>query len=229
MPNPEKAKIYVLDKNDRKLDEKTIEVMFNPSEYSNSIDVKWTGKEGKSPQFGGTNYGSLTLTLLFDTFEYGVDVREDNTVEVGDGVRRKIHGTKKIAELALPTDAGKESNHPPTCLFSWGKFNFKGKIEKVEQKFTMFLSNGTPVRATVTITLKPSVTAKEILKMQGIEACRKVRIIKEGDRLDLIAAEELKDAHLWRNIAQTNNIRDPLKFPGHEDIGRILIIPDQEI
>jgi len=227
MPNPDKAKIYVFNRNGEKLNDKTIEVMFNPSEYTNTINVKWKGKEGKIPQFDGSNFGSLTIPLLFSTYEYGKDVREDNEVETG-GAKRTIHGTKRIAELSLPTDSGKQSKDPPTILFSWGKFNFKGKIEKVDQKFTIFLPDGTPARATVTITIKPVDNVKEILKMQGVEACRKVRIVKEGDRLDIIAADELKDPHSWKKIAEANDIVDPLKFPGPEDIGRVLIIPDQE-
>jgi hypothetical protein len=208
----EKAKIHILDDKGKKREDKTIDVMFNPTEYSNAINVKWKGGEGEIPEFLGSNFGNLVITLFFDTYEKGADVREA--------------GIKRIVELGVPSVEGEEWKTPPLCLFSWGKFNFKGVIEKVEPNFTMFLSDGTPVRAKVTITMKPVLSAQDMLKMQGVEACRKVRTVIEGDRLDIIAAEELKDSSLWRKIAEANNIADPLNFPRPEDIGRVIIIPD---
>lgn len=208
----EKAKIHILDDKGKKKEDKTIDVMFNPTEYSNAINVNWKGGDGEIPEFLGSNFGKLVITLFFDTYEKGADVREA--------------GIKRIVELGVPSVEGEEWKKPPVCLFSWGKFNFKGVIEKVDPNFIMFLSDGTPVRAKVTITMKPVLSAQDMLKLQGVEACRKVRTVIEGERLDIIAAEELKDPSLWRKIAEANNIADPLNFPRPEDIGRVIIIPD---
>ena len=41
----------------------------------------------------------------------------------------------------------KQKFRPPTILFVWGRFTFKGVVESLSQKYTMFLSDGTPVRA----------------------------------------------------------------------------------
>lgn len=222
-----KATIYILD-NDGNLKEGTspIEVMFNPTDYATAVNVTWAEeKEGSVPQFKQSAFDKFSVTLLFDTYESGVDVREDHDYNES-GNLRQITGTKKLVELTFPSTAGISSNNPPIVLFSWGKFNFKGFVEKVDQKFTMFLSDGIPVRATVTLTIKPVVTAQEMLKQKGIEACRKIRIVKEGERLDFIASKELKNPSLWRKIAEANNITDPFNFPAPKDIGRILIIPD---
>lgn len=222
----ERARIYILDDDGKKIEEKTIEVMFNPREYSHKLNVTWNDNGGTIPTFGGSNFESLTIKeLWFDTYEAGVDVREDHEVRQAGKVK-KIAGTKRITELGIPSAAGKDSVRPPVCLFSWGKFNFKCVIEKVDTNFVMFLSDGTPVRAKVTITMKPVLDARDILEYKGVEACRKVRTVIEGDRLDIIAAKELKDPALWRTIAETNNITDPLNFPRSEDIGRVIIIPD---
>jgi hypothetical protein len=221
----ERAKIYVLDDKGKKMENKTIEVMFNPKDYAHSLNVEWEGENEDIPEFKRSNFGTLTITLFFDSYEKGVDVREDHEIR-SSGKVRKIAGTKRIIELGLPSVEGKDSKRPPICLFSWGKFNFKCVIENVKQEFTMFLSNGIPVRAKVTITMKPVTSVQDTLKMKGIEACRKIRIVKEGDRLDIIAAEELKDPLLWRKIAKANDIADPLNFPGPDNIGRVLIIPD---
>ena len=222
----EKAKIYILDDLGKDVvKDKTIEVMFNPTDYTNTINATWVGEEGMIPAFTKTNFGTLTLNLFFDTYELGADVREDNKIQISGKVK-KVAGTKRIMELAVPTVEGKETKKPPVCLFSWGKFNFKGVVQSVSQNFTMFLSTGIPVRAKLTVIMKPVVSAQDILKQKGIEACRKIRQVKQGERLDIIAAQELKDPFLWRKIAEVNDIDDPLNFPGPDDIGKIIIIPE---
>ncbi|MNL54211.1 hypothetical protein D3C87_1775220 [compost metagenome] len=51
-------------------------------------------------------------------------------------------------------------------------------------------------------------------------------MVKSGDRLDLIANEALKEPLAWRRIAELNKIVNPIGFPGKNDIGRTLVIPD---
>ncbi len=206
----EKAKIVILDTNE------TIDVMFNPRDYTVSTSADM-GEEDSTPFFNKVNVDDFTVTLLFDTYE-----KHDN-VAAGSDVRDI---TKKIAALVMPFVEGKEKKKAPVCLFSWGKFTYKGIIYKLSQKFTMFLPEGIPVRAELTVTFKSVATPEEYAKNMGIEACRKVWTVKSGDRLDIIAYKALKDAALWRKIADENNIDNPLAFPGYDDIGRILVIPD---
>ena len=221
----EKAKIYILNDKGKNIEDKTIEVMFNPTDYTSTLNANWHEKNGMIPEFKETTFGTLTLELFFDTYELHADVREDNKIPISGRVK-KVAGTKRIMELAVPTVEGQETKKPPVCLFSWGKFNFKGVVQSVTQKFTMFLSTGIPVRATLTVVMKPVVNAQDMLQLKGVEACRKIRQVKQGERLDIIAAEELKDPFLWRKIAELNDIEDPLNFPGPDNIGKIIIIPD---
>ncbi len=211
---PAKAKITILDGPNVK-DE--IEVMFNPSEYSVVCSAQLDEKNKKDPTFKSVNVEDFTVKLIFDTYE-----RHKN-VESGKDVRKL---TEKITRVIMPFKEGKKSKRPPICLFSWGNFAYKGIISKLDQKFILFLPDGTPVREEMTVTFKAIMTAEEYSKNMGLEACRKVWTVKSGDRLDLIADMELKDASLWRKIADENHIDDPLKFPHDSDIGRQIIIPD---
>lgn len=72
--------------------------------------------------------------LFFDRFEEGRSVREH---------------TDKIETFAL-VDA--DLHRPPRVLFSWGKGSaFEGTVESVRTGFSLFLADGTPVRAIVTM------------------------------------------------------------------------------
>ncbi len=202
-----------------------VEVMFNPTEYNIVYSADVSGTEGgsknktgeKDPFFDKVKLEDFTVKLIFDTYEYHGNNKSECDV-------RKI--TKKITRLMKPDSEGTTRKKPPVCTFRWGSFQYKGIITKIDQKFIMFLPDGTPVREEMTVTFKSIITQEQFEKYAGIGACRKAWTVKSGDRLDLIAAVELKDASLWRRIAHENNIEDPLKFPGDNDIGKRIIIPD---
>lgn len=211
------AKLIVL-KPETYQEDYSIEVMFNPAEYGFSQSVNYVNPQKGQPVATDFQFEPFTVTLFFDTYtnEKPLDEKEDVRVQY----------TEKIAGLVKPTQDAKKTKHQPICIFSWGSFNLKGKIQKVDQKFTMFLPNGIPVRATVTITILPTATNKEVKELLGKEACRKLWTVKSGDRLDLIAYQALKDPVQWRKIADANQITNPFAFPARDDIGRVIIIPD---
>ena len=187
----------------------TIKVMFNPAEYTVAMSAN-TNEEGAGVRFQAVEVPDFTVSLFYDTYEKRSDVRE---------------ATESLTRLILPAVEGKDVKLPPRCVFFWGRFSFKGIVVKTEQRFTMFLENGLPVRAVVSVTFKSLLSEAEKRKYTGREACRKLWTVKEGDRLDLISYQTLKDPGLWRQIAVANQIDRPLDFPGPADIGRILIVP----
>src|SRR3954471_12802856 len=145
------ARLYI--ETDRKGDEIKAaagsRIFFNPSQYTITKKVTWS--EAKVPSldvpvqhFKSGEPRTLAMTLVFDTLEQRTDVREL---------------TGKLARLTEVTSDGK----PSVCKLFWGPdqqnaatLSFQGVIESLTQKFTLFLDNGTPVRATVDVTMKES-------------------------------------------------------------------------
>jgi len=187
-----------------------IDVLFNPTEYSieTSNSFSWDTVPGLSQPIAYFISGAvptLTMDLFFDTYEKGTDVRAH---------------TQKVAKLL---DVDKDLHAPPMCKFVWGSLQFKGVVEKVSQKYTMFLDSGIPVRATLGVTFKAVASVKE--QYQNIprqSADRtKQKTVKQGDALWRIAAEEYEDPGLWREIAKANRIDDPTRL----EPGSVLKIP----
>jgi hypothetical protein len=120
---------------------------------------------------------------------------------------RKDH-TDKIMTLAL-VDADK--HRPPLVMFSWGGFQFKGVVESLTMRYTMFLPDGKPCRATANLSIKEAKTAKEQLEANPRNSPdhTKRRTVKIGETLALIAHEEYDDPAEWRRIADANGIMDP--------------------
>ncbi|BAE50694.1 hypothetical protein [Paramagnetospirillum magneticum] len=200
----EKAKIVVESSREE------IPVMYNPTELSLNRTVVVQG-EGSNIQFQRSNADDLVVTLFFDSFDQATDVRKS---------------TDRIAALTLPTYGTGVRKEPPVVIFTWAGPLFTGIITRLEQKFTMFLPSGIPVRAELTVTFKNVLTEQQDLEARGYFNCRQLWTVAENDRLYLIAQTTLGDSSLWRLIAAENDIYDPLNFPRRTDIGRTLVIVD---
>jgi nucleoid-associated protein YgaU len=96
-------------------------------------------------------------------------------------------------------------------MFQWGKVAFKGVVETLSMRYTMFLNDGTACRAVVNLSIKEAMTAKEQLEKNPRNSPdhTKRRTVKMGETLALIAHEEYDDAAEWRRIADANGIADP--------------------
>jgi len=198
---PAKIKIENLDaQNDA---DKELKVQFNPPEYSirkgsQISEIAIPGLDSPLLQFIRGNNETLTLKLFFDSTDEGTDVREQ---------------TKKFYKLA------KMDTHThalPKCRISWGKTgrikgdnatDFIGIVESINQDFTLFNADGTPMRAELELTFKEYRTLEEQIK--ELHSYTRSRSIKRGDTLSSIAAREYNDPGEWRIIAEKNNILDP--------------------
>ncbi|MCI3920981.1 LysM peptidoglycan-binding domain-containing protein [Paenibacillus sp. TRM 82003] len=186
-----------------------INVLFNPSEYSieESNNYNWKKIPGLNQQlavFVSGTVPTLTMDLFFDTSETWEDVREHTT---------------KITSLL---DIVEKEGVPPLCTFAWGSLKFEGIIEKVSQKFTMFLDSGIPVRATLNVTFKRTFGVAEKQNNAGRSSNRtKQKTVKQGDAIWRIASDEFGDPSKWRDIAKANNLDDPKRL----ESGSTLKIP----
>ena len=203
-----KAKIRNTDTNE------TVEFQFNPTEYSFQKQVGWKeadtgGANVPKSTFTGGKPITLTLKLFFDTQDTGEDVRKKYT--------------DKLWKLALVTPGKKDpktrKGRPPVVEFQWGKiWTFKAVVTQISSSFTMFGISGVPVRATCDIQLKqvedPSSYPFQNPTSGGV-AGHRTHVVEQGERLDLIAANEYGDAQQWRHIAHANGLNDPLRLrPG---------------
>lgn len=191
--------------------------MFNPKEYATSKSVPWnpqnsSGVDAPPLQFTTGQGETLDLELFFDTFE-----ASDTVPVAGMSVKEKTDALRKLALIHA------DLHRPPRVMVTWGGLKFQGVIESLNQRFTMFLSNGTPVRATVTIKLREALEAKFQKQQEPPQSPdhAKLRAIRRGETLQSIAAEEYDDPGEWRRIADANGIDDPFRL----EPGRRILLP----
>jgi nucleoid-associated protein YgaU len=195
-----------------------IEVRFNPNQLTIQKSTNWrlvpTGeRDSPASQFTYGDPATLSMELFFDTYEAGTDVQED---------------TKKIFHLTTVEQHG-ELHRPPLCRIKWGTHthntfkDFDWILQKLNQRFTLFLDNGTAVRATLSCTFRQwrsDETEAKLLNKQSADVV-KSRTVKQGDTLSSIAGEEYSDPAIWRAIAKANGIDNPRAL----EAGRVLVIP----
>lgn len=208
----EKLKIFVEQRPD-KFSTAGFEVLFNPAELKLDKSANWSkvptaGRDTARSAFTHGDPYVLTVDLFFDTYEKGEDVRKY---------------TNEIVNLV--TVQG-HLHRPPRCRMSWGNNDFGGlqwALQSVNQRFTLFLPNGLPVRATLGCSFKEWRSSKEEARSvkRNSPDVAKTRVVKRGETLSSIAAEEYNDPGLWRPIADLNRIHNPRRVAP----GQVLAIP----
>lgn len=172
-----------------------IPVMYNPEQYS--IDQGNTFAEIGVPgltvsplQYVRGKGRVLTMELLFDSFERREDVRR--------------YAGRVVALLAPRPD----THAPPILLFTMGQFSLRCVLVDASQKYTMFMRDGTPVRATLNVRFM-EYQAVEIEIEQGFFlGPPTLHNITQGQTVAQLAAEFLGDPQAWREIAEANDIED---------------------
>ncbi|MEV3970140.1 LysM peptidoglycan-binding domain-containing protein [Streptomyces sp. NPDC050698] len=208
-------------------------VMFNPEELKldqgNSFaEIGIPGLNAPPLQYVRGRARTLSMDLFFDTYETEEDVRAH---------------TGPIVRL-LDKQPGTQA--PPVLLFSLGGFQFRCVLVDANQRFTMFLRNGTPVRSSLSVRFQEyvpvevevrrgiffasptasAVVGSAVSATESVLAREPVvHVVVEGDTLSGLAGAYLGDPALWREIARANAIVDPLHLAPNT---RLVVPPRRE-
>jgi hypothetical protein len=207
----------------------TLDVYFNPQEYSISKTNQWTyetvtGNSLPPAQFGGGNPRELTLNLLLDVSLMGGDA----------SVKDMTDKLFKMMEVPAGQSGGSASAVPPFVTFQWGSIvPFKAVCTSLRVSYKLFRPNGLPIRADVALSLKQAETASTASSNGSnrgtnpttrANAGHGVHTVKDGDSLPSIAYRTYGDPNAWRAIADANGIENPL----HLRRGTALSLPRLE-
>lgn len=121
-----------------------INFQFNPTELSFKRAVSINEQKGARTESGLPKVSfayrqpvTITLKLIFDTYETGTSV------------------LTLIEPILKATDFTGTLSRPPVYVFAWGKEQYlRCFVTSVDYDLTMFLADGTPVRASVTMSLQ---------------------------------------------------------------------------
>lgn len=199
-----------------------VPVLFNPEEYTlnrenNYAQAALPGLGAPLLQFVAGSMQSLEMELFLDTYE---EHREGARVlnAAREDVRRLVQQVTDLMNINPAVHA------PPVLLFTWASLSFTCVLAKASQRYTMFLPDGTPVRARLQVSFHQfanlDLEAKQVKRETADYSKR--HVVGQGETLASIAWREYGDPRDWRPIALANQIDDP-----HRDLrtGRSLRLP----
>jgi nucleoid-associated protein YgaU len=185
-----------------------IAFQFNPKELALTKSAKWERRPARNAgtagpvEFSGAEPSKLSLEMFFDEVE-----SRDGSV---------VSNVERLLSCCVPTEQsrGKKRALPPLVVFHWGKVvSFPAFVTQVSAKYTLFASDGTPLRATCSVSLEE--LAGDLAGQNptsGTLAVSRHHTVVAGDSLASIAYGEYGDAGMWRALATYNNVDDPLRL-----------------
>ncbi len=114
----------------------------------------------------------------------------------------------------------------PLVVLIWGDFvSPVSYIVNMDMTFTRFNSSGSPIRAEGSITLQ-QYPVIDVLQnpTSGGELPRQSAVLYDGDTLAHVAYRQYRSPARWRDLAQSNNINDPMRVPS----GTTMLAPAAE-
>ena len=223
-------------------------LLFNPNTITLTKKTRWSQATQNDSDTGNTSFtggmpASFQIELFFDTYE-GVE-QQSLKARVGKTALGAVTGgaafsffepaavsvaqyTNRIRDLTIiDPDLGR----PPLCQLSWGQFDyadsgliFKGFLKELSQTFTLFMPDGTPVRAKLDCSFEEFVPKSDAQKQRSSTSAvddDPVHTVRRGETLSSIAQAEYNNPQLWRPIAQANGLTNPRTLTP----GQVLVIP----
>jgi len=196
---------------DKKLDEgNAVVCQFNPESISMSKNNRYScrldiGDSTPEVDFSGGESGTMSLELVFDSTDTGDDVRElyANLITIA------------LVKAQGSSQGNKPKKSEPTqVVVTWGSFmSYVAVIQSVNQNFTFFAEDGTPLRANVSVSLKEIVDDSDT-SLAGTNPtsrtdARRTWVVEKGQRIEWIAYNVYGATSAWRHLADTNNLLNP--------------------
>lgn len=193
-------------------DPKTLKLpfMYNPAELTTAKSANWNRPQQKGagsagrPQFTGAGPQTVQMEVWFDAWDAA-------DADVAKCVMTLFEWTKPT-----PSSITKKLPRPPVLGFAWGSNpilqDLKFFLKTVNAKYILFKPDGTPVRASATISLEEVPEDPPAQNpTSGSRESRRSHLVDAGDSLHSVAFREYGEAGLWRGIAAFNAIDDPLR------------------
>lgn len=214
----EVKKMWIRSYNSAKMEEKDFAgefyAMVNPETYT--VDLKMEvkggqgqGTSGKQQKFSFKQPEEFTFEFLFDNT--GIINGKPKPDGIGDDL-------KNLQDLAFNLDG--KVHEPRHVHVIWGTFDFKGRVTGMTINYKLFNPDGSPIRATVKVTIKKSDEEKErtAKERKSSPDLTHRRILKKGESLPWLCNIIYGDPKYYIQVAQANNISNFRKIEAGTEI-----------
>ena len=178
----------------------------NPSSFTRKYKTRFSGIErdaaiGKSkpvPKYDRSDPEEVSFTITLD----GTGVVPDAAdTTVPDQI-------EKLRYVAYSYDGDNHEPNPVEIEWGDGLTDFQGRLTGLDIDYTLFKSDGTPLRATIKLTFIEAITEEQ----EALESNDKspdlthILQVREGDTLPLMCARVYKDVTKYLEVARWNDL-----------------------
>lgn len=198
----------------------TISLPVNPESLSQNYKIEFKkeqgqGNEGTDPKYVFTAPEELKLDFIMDGTE---------TIE-GYAYNSGGHSVRDQLDVFLKAvyTMNSKTHRPNFVIVQWGNISFQGVLSTLDVNYTLFKSNGDPLRAKISTTFKKYLNDEERAKREGKKSpdLTHIKQVKSNDRLDNMTTEIYNNPKYITQIARINNLTsfrkitagDQLLFP----------------
>ncbi len=189
-------------------------VMFNPNTYSQKYEVEYEDRQGQgdsgSPQiFGKIKPQEYSFEFLFD----------------GTGTAAKkviVHDT--VEQFLAITGKFEGKNHRTKYLILyWGTLLAACVLKSAEITYTLFDSDGSPLRAKVKATFSENIddTLRVAKERKNSPDLTHIKVVREGDHLSLLCQQMYGNSSYYLQVAAFNELSNFRKL----ETGTSLLFP----
>lgn len=176
----------------------------NPETYSQNYKIavnksQGQGNQGNDTKFIATTPEELKIDFLLD----GTGTIEGYYNPDKETVEDQFKRFKKVVY-----DMNSEAHRPNFLILFWGELKFPCILTNIDINYTLFTSDGKPLRAKVSASFLNYVAQEERVAKENKKSpdLTHQRIATEGDRLDLMTYDIYNDSQYVLQVARANGL-----------------------
>lgn len=177
-----------------------ITLQINPNSLKYSMGVSYSkdkriGISGKEIKFNACENSSLSFEILLD---------DTGIIPL---TRKSIVDTINFLEEVFYNIDG-ETHEPNYLHINWGSFNYKGRVSSLSYDYTMFRSDGSPLRVKISTTITgymDKLYESQIVQRRSPDLSRLITF-KSGESIAYWCNEIYGDASYCVDVARYNNL-----------------------
>lgn len=201
-------------RDDQKVGE--FKALVNPETYSVELKLETQGGQGQ-----GTSGRQQRYTFKKPE-EFTFEFLFDNTGIIDGNPKADINDDiNNLKDLTIRHEG--DTHEPRHLKLTWGTFLFKGRMSTMNITYKLFNPDGSPIRATVKVTIKGSYEENLRTREQNDSSpdLTHRRTVIKGDTLPWMTYKIYGDPKYYLQIARINNISDFRKLT----VGSVIVFP----
>lgn len=189
-------------------------VMFNPTTYSQKYEIEFQDAQGAGDSASPQIFGKIKPQ------EYSFEFVFDGTGTAADKVN--VHETVETF-LAITGKYEGDSHRTKYLVLYWGKLLTACVLKSAEITYTLFDSDGSPLRAKIKANFSENVEDTKRIKQERKNSpdLTHVRVVKEGEHLSLLCQQMYDNPGYYLQVAAFNGLNNFRNL----QIGQTLLFP----